>query len=267
MPSLAWIERAHTYGCAVSVAVPSCRGCASTFGKECVCVVKALRTLIRSVLFPPFVCSCYEYAIQLRGCTPIIDIVARQRAQASTARSTPGVSLSICTAPSILGRRPSVEEVSRVTLWRHSITGATVCRRRGIGSKVSSAMSTERSTTLLGSASPCATAITARHLVQHSQHPCHLLDRPIHGCAASQTRSPPTHWITAPSAASWRRGRRSVRRPSTCARGGTSSRRRSRSDTPTSLTMLAVRIPLQPPPRTRCTTSCRKCCGAWTARN
>lgn len=33
MPSLAWIERAHTYGCAVSVAVPSCRGCASTFGK------------------------------------------------------------------------------------------------------------------------------------------------------------------------------------------------------------------------------------------
>ena len=85
MPSLAWIERAHTYGCAVSVAVPSCRGCASTFGKEyikkCVCVVKALRTLIGSVLFPPFVCSCYEYAIQLRGCTPIIDIVARQRAQ------------------------------------------------------------------------------------------------------------------------------------------------------------------------------------------
>ena len=50
---------------------------------------------------------------------------------ASTARSTPGVSLSICTAPSILGRRPSVEEVSRVTLWRHSIAGATPCQAWG----------------------------------------------------------------------------------------------------------------------------------------
>ena len=70
MPSLAWIERAHTYGCAVSVAVPSCRGCASTFGKY----IK--KRYVASVISAV---SCMLLLSKLRGCTDqwIIDIVGR----------------------------------------------------------------------------------------------------------------------------------------------------------------------------------------------